>query len=55
MSVVANQNGYFRSVPSNFDFTGVDAGADPHARSYFGSANAAAIEGLNELLLGVSN
>jgi hypothetical protein len=55
MSVVANQNGYFRSVPSNFDFTGVDAGADPRARSYFGSANAAVIEGLNELLLGVSN
>jgi hypothetical protein len=55
MSVVTNQNGYFLQVPPNFNFMGVDAGGDIREKSYFSSANAAAVEGLSELWFGVPN
>lgn len=51
LTVVPDQTGYFRAVPAGFDFSsdgGADAGADPRARSYFSSAIADAIEGLDE-------
>jgi hypothetical protein len=54
VTVVNGQNGYFRTVPPGFDFSGFDGGADPRQKSYFSSANAAAVEGLSELWVGLS-
>ncbi len=51
MSVVTNQNGYFLAVPASFDFTGVDAGSNTREKSYFSSANAAAVEGPQRALV----
>jgi hypothetical protein len=55
LTVVDDQNGYFLTVPSGFDFGGVDAGGNPYQKSYFSSANTAAIEGLSELWVGLPN
>ncbi len=54
ITVVPNQNGYFVQVPRSFTFQGADAGGDTRWMSYFASANAYAIEGLNELLVGLT-
>jgi hypothetical protein len=52
LGVLVNQNGYFNRVSSGFDF---GPAADPRQKSYFSSANTAAIEGLSELWLGLPN
>jgi hypothetical protein len=54
ITVVPDQNGYFLKVPPSFSFSGADAGA-PRTKSYFASADADAIEGLNELWVGIQH
>jgi hypothetical protein len=53
LDVLQDQDGYLRTAPASFDFTGGDAGDAPRARSYFSSAISAAVEGLSEQWYGL--